>query len=75
MSTSKQIKQVLLEREIEVKDLAKQLTENGKNTSSNNLYNKLRRDNFTESELRDIAEALDADLKITFKLRDTDKEF
>lgn len=40
-------------------------------TSPQNLHNKLARDNFTESDLRAIAEALDCDLEVKFRLRDT----
>lgn len=75
MALAKKIKQVLLERDMEVKDLAERMSINGKNMSSNNLHNKLRRDNFNESELQDIAKALDSDLIINFKLRDTGKVF
>lgn len=72
---AKKIKQILIERDMEVKDLAELMSVNGKSVSSNNLYNKLRRDNFNENELHDIAEALNAELLINFKLRDTGKEF
>lgn len=34
--------------------------------TSSNLYNKMKRDNFSESELRIMAEALGFDLKIEF---------
>lgn len=34
--------------------------------TSSNLYNKMKRDNFSESELRIMAEALGYDLKIEF---------
>lgn len=36
------------------------------NVSPQNLHNKMKRDNFTEQDLRTIAEALDCDLKIEF---------
>lgn len=75
MTMAKKIKQILIERDMEVKDLAQRMSVNGKIVSSNNLYNKLRRDNFNENELHDIAEALNAELLINFKLRDTGKEF
>lgn len=39
--------------------------------SPQNLNNKMRRNNFSEKELRAIADALNCDLMITFKLRDT----
>lgn len=34
--------------------------------SPQNLHNKMKRDNFTEEDLRAIAEALNCDLKIEF---------
>lgn len=39
--------------------------------SPQNLNNKMRRNNFSEKELRAIAESLNCDLMIAFKLRDT----
>ena len=68
MAMSLKIRTVLLERKMKIKDLAQKL-----GTSGNNLSNKLRKDNFTEKELRDIAEALDCDLEANFVLRDTGK--
>ena len=35
-------------------------------TTSQNLYNKLKRDNFSERELREIAQALGLKLEISF---------
>lgn len=66
VAMSEKIKIVLLKRKKSVTDLAKTL-----NTSSQNLSNKLRNDNFRESELQEIAEALDCDLDVSFTLRDT----
>ena len=39
--------------------------------SPQNLHNKMKRDNFTESDLWDIATALDCNLSINFQLKDT----
>lgn len=39
--------------------------------SPQNLHNKMKRDNFSEKELREIAEVLDCDLKLNFAMRDT----
>ena len=36
-----------------------------------NLHNKMKRDNFTESDLAEIAEALNCDLKIQFISKET----
>lgn len=63
---SEKIKIVLVKRKKSVTDLAKAL-----NTSSQNLSNKLRNDNFREEELREIADILNCDLDINFTLRDT----
>ena len=68
MSMALKIRTILLERNIKIKDLAEKL-----GTSGNNMSNKLRKDNFTEKELRDIAEALDCDFEASFILRDTGK--
>lgn len=66
MAMSEKIKIVLVKRKKSVTDLAKAL-----NTSSQNLSNKLRNDNFREEELREIADVLNCDLDINFTLRDT----
>ena len=39
--------------------------------SPQNLNNKMKRDNFTEKDLQQIAAALDCSLSIVFKLNDT----
>lgn len=39
--------------------------------SPQNLNNKMKRDNFTERDLKEIAEALDCSLSVTFTLNDT----
>lgn len=66
---SEKIKIVLVKRKKSVTDLAKAL-----NTSSQNLSNKLRNDNFREEELREIADILNCDLDIHFTLRDTGEQ-
>ena len=53
---------------MKIKDLAEKLGYSG-----NNLSNKLRDDNFSEKELRKIAELLDCDFDATFTMRDTGK--
>lgn len=40
-------------------------------TSPQNLHNKMVRDNFTERDLKEIAEVLDCELEIGFRMRDT----
>lgn len=69
MGMSEKIKIVLVKRKKSVTDLAKAL-----NTSSQNLSNKLRNDNFREEELREIADILNCDLDIRFTLRDTGEQ-
>lgn len=69
MGMSKLINLLLIERGMEKKELAKRL-----NTSQSNLSGKLRRDNFSERELQDIAKACDATLSYSFILNDTGKE-
>lgn len=69
MGMSEKIKIVLVKRKKSVTDLAKAL-----NTSSQNLSNKLRNDNFREEELREIADILNCNLDIGFTLRDTGEQ-
>lgn len=69
MGMSEKIKIVLVKRKRSVTDLAKAL-----NTSSQNLSNKLRNDNFREEELREIADILNCDLDMNFTLRDTGEQ-
>ena len=66
MSMSARIKYLLNIRGIKISDFAAQL-----GTSQSNFSNKLKRDDFRESELKKIAELLDCDLSISFTLRDT----
>lgn len=66
MGMSEKIKIVLVKRKLGVKDLAEAM-----GCSGANISNKLRRDNFSEKELRQIADILNCDLDITFTLRDT----
>ena len=64
------IKMILGYRDLSITDLADKL-----NTSRPNVSQKLKRDNFTEKEMQQIADALDCDLRITFIDRATGKEF
>ena len=38
-----------------------------------NLNNKMKRDNFTENDLREIAAALDCEFEAAFRMRDTNE--
>ncbi|MDD2960084.1 MAG: helix-turn-helix transcriptional regulator [Lachnospiraceae bacterium] len=66
MAMSEKVKIVLLKRKMTVTALAELL-----GTTRSNLSNKLSRDNLSEKELQEIAEALNCDLDMNFTLRDT----
>lgn len=75
MSVSKQIKMMLVEKDWKVSDLAEAMSTDEKKVSSQNIHNKLKRDNFTEADIQDFADALGAEAKIVFTMKDTHKEF
>ena len=54
----------------EIKSLT-ELAGRMKDCSPQNLHNKMKRDNFSEKELQEIAEALDAELVIEFRDKKT----
>ena len=66
MPMSERIRIVLIKRKMTVTALAERI-----GISPQNLTNKLKRDNFTESELREIAAAMDCTLEAAFALNDT----
>ena len=66
MSMSKKIKMLMLEREVTQVQLAEKME-----TTQSNLANKLKRDNFSEKELNQIAELLNATFEGNFILNDT----
>lgn len=61
---AKLVKHQLVENDLKVADLARLL-----DTSYPNIAQKLKRDNFSEREMLDIAEALNCDLVVEFKKR------
>lgn len=63
---TEKIKIMLVKRGIKTTDLAKAL-----NCSPSNLYDKYKRDNFSEKELQEIGEVLGCDFIGFFKMRDT----
>ena len=63
---SEKIKIILVKRGMSAADLAKQL-----GCTSVNIYNKLKKDNYTDKDLTKIAEALNCDYEGVFTLRDT----
>lgn len=69
MSMAKLVKTLLIERDMTMTDMAKKL-----GTSVQNISGKLRRDNLSEKELQDIADACDATFSGSFILNDTGKE-
>ncbi len=68
MGMASKIRILLIERNMKIKDLAEMLGYSG-----NNLSNKLRADNFSENELRKIAELLNCDFNASFTMRDSGK--
>lgn len=69
MGMALKIKIILLERNMNIKELAEKL-----GTTGNNLSNKLARDNLYEKDLRAIAEALNCDYDGIFTFRDSGKK-
>lgn len=59
---TKIVRHSLVEKDLKVTDLAKLL-----NTSSQNLSQKMSRDNFSEKEMLQIADVLNLDLEIILK--------
>lgn len=68
--TAKIIKMILGYKDMNISTLAEKI-----GTSRPNMSQKMKRDNFSEKELQEIAEALECDLKISFIDRETGKEF
>ncbi len=69
LKTSEKIKILLGRRNQTISELATIL-----GTSRQNLTNKLTRDNFSENELKDIADALNCEFRSTFTMKDTGEE-
>lgn len=65
MSTAKKVKMLLVEKDLTITELAKLL-----GTTQPNVSGKLKRDNFNEKELADIANVLGAKVEINFVLED-----
>lgn len=66
MDGTKIIKRLLVEKGINTVELAKRLE-----CGTANIYNKYKRNNFSVNEMEEIADALGADLKISFIDRET----
>lgn len=67
---AEKIKLVLVKRNMSKAQLAKEL-----GCSSSNLYNKFKRDNFSEAELKEIAKLLNCTFEANFVLNDTKEKF
>ena len=65
MVMAKKIKMLMVEKDITLSELAEKMS-----TSQPNLSNKLKRDNFSENELNQIAEVLDVKYEANFVLDD-----
>lgn len=65
MSAAKKVKMLLVEKELTITELAQKL-----GTTQPNISGKMKRDNFSEKELTDIANALGAKVEIHFVLED-----
>jgi len=68
MSAAKKIKILLIEREITLTELSKRL-----NKSVPTMSDKMKRDNFSEKDLKQIAEVLNYDYEIVFTDKETGK--
>ena len=67
MALAEKIRILLVKRDnISEAELARRM-----GISPQNLHNKMKRDNFTESDLAQIAEALDCELNISFTIKST----
>lgn len=62
---AKKIKMLMVEKDITISELAEKM-----GTSQPNLSNKLKRDNFSENELNQIAEVLEVKYEPNFILED-----
>lgn len=67
---TEKIEHVLLKRRMSKVELAEKL-----GVSSQNLYNKLKKDDFKESDMAKIADVLGCQLDVTLKLNDTGDKF
>ena len=61
MNIEKEIRKILLDEDIDIKELARRL-----NTSQQNISAKLKRNNFTTKDIEKILNVLGYELKIEF---------
>lgn len=69
MAAAKKIKMLLVEREMNLTDLAKLL-----NKSLSTISGKMSRDNFSEKDLKEIAELLNYHYEAVFTDKETGKQ-
>lgn len=67
---SRIIKILLIDKQLKQKELAEKL-----NTSRTNLTDKIRRDNFSEKDMKAIADALNCELVIKLIDKETGREY
>ena len=61
MNIEKEIRKILLDEDVEIKELARRL-----NTSQQNMSAKLKRNNFTTKDIEKILDVLGYELEIKF---------
>lgn len=69
MSAAKKIKMMLVHRDMTLTDLSQLL-----NKSLSTMSGKMKRDNFSERDLREIAELLNFDYEVIFTDRETGRK-
>ena len=69
LSAAKKIKMLLVERDMTLTELSKQL-----DRSLSTMSDKMRRDNFSEKDLKKIADVLNFDYDVIFTDRETGKK-
>lgn len=69
MAAAKKIRLLLVERDMTLTELSKRL-----NKSLSTMSGKMKRDNFSEKDLRQIADLLNCDYEPVFTDRDTGKK-
>ena len=69
LTAAEKIRVILNRKHLTVSALARLL-----GTTQSNISDKLRRDNFSEKDLKEIAAALNCDYEITFIMKDTNEK-
>jgi len=69
MLMAEKIKIALIKRKLTLKELAERI-----DSTPSNLSNKIKRDNFPENELHEIAKALNCTFNVSFTMNDTKEQ-